>query len=139
MDLTSWLDEEGYALWIKNKINMILPLTSLKQAKSVNSTFTRSKAVSSPSISKNIFHLCSCWTKKKNVSSRGIQCYVKIIHCWFVLKTRVVLKLHAHLVDNYFRFLQRFIVKIIFVPFARLSPCKGINYLCLKITTVKIL
>lgn len=75
LDLTSWLDEKSYALENK-KIHISLPLTSLKQAKLDNSTFTRSKAVSSPSISKNIFHLCS-WGAKKKINSRGTKWYLK--------------------------------------------------------------
>ena len=71
LDLTSWLDEEGYALENKN-IHISLPLTSFKQAKLDNSTFTRSKAVSSPSISKNIFHLCS-WGAKKKIKFKRYQ------------------------------------------------------------------
>lgn len=132
LDLTGWLDEEGYALQTKTKINMTLPLTSFKQTKSVNSTFTRSKAVSSPSISKNIFHLCSCWTIwKKSIREVYIVIWKSSTIYLFWWRGQCWSCTLPQLVDNC-RFLQLFIVKIIFATFPRLSTSKGSNNLCLK-------
>lgn len=112
LDLTSWLDEEGYALQNKN-IHISLPLTTLKQAK-FNSTFTRSKAVSSPSISKNIFHLCSYGAKKKKQFKRYQLVFEKSYTIYLFRKQGQRWKALPRFADDHRRFQQLFMVKYSF-------------------------
>lgn len=95
LDLTSWLDEKSYVLENQKNKHISLPLTSLKKAKLDNSTFTRSKAVSSPSISKNIFHLCSCGAKKKKSIQEVPTGIWKIIHNFFGFENKGSAEKHS--------------------------------------------